>query len=103
MAENKVSLPDISCLEQLFGMDLQVALEENIDLGDHIIVIGDFNSEYGELVPWMLDPGLLELIEARNGKEPKKIRDLKMLLLDVYLVQSILKDSKVDSSHLVSG
>ena len=94
MAKNKASLPDTSCPRQLFGIDLQAALEEKIDLGHQIIVMEDFNSEYGEFVPWMLNLGLLKLIEARHGKGPMKMNRSKNSPIDCVFSIANLKISK---------
>ena len=54
MVENKTSLPGTSCPRQLFGIDLKAGSEEKVDLRHHIIAMGDFNSEYIELLPYIL-------------------------------------------------
>ena len=58
MVENKADLPKTNCLRQLFGIDLKLAIEEKMDLGHPILVMGNFISEYKELTSWMLELGL---------------------------------------------
>ena len=71
MAENKSQLPDTTCPRQLFGIDLRQALNNKIDQGHNLLVMGDFNSEYSNLKTWMQDLGLVDLIAQRHGACPK--------------------------------
>jgi len=52
----------ITCPRQLFGYDLRKFIEQQIEQGHQIIVMGDFNSEYAVLQEWTLDLGLLDII-----------------------------------------
>ena len=57
----------ITCPRALFGYDLQKFLEGRIDQGQQIVLMGDFNSEYGDLREWMMDLGLLDIIGKKHG------------------------------------
>ena len=71
MAENKESVPDnIVCPRQLFGYDLRKAITKYTNMGNQMIVCGDFNSEYSGLSEWFLDEGLQDIIAEKNGKMP---------------------------------
>ena len=71
MKENKSSIPDTHCPRQLFGLDLKAALEDKMEKGHNILVMGDFNSEHSNLKKWMQELGLSDLIEQRHGTCPK--------------------------------
>ena len=71
MAEHKDELPDINCPRQLFGFDLRRKIEEKLDLGHNVIVMGDFNAEYKKLVEWMGSLGLVDLIAQRHDDCPR--------------------------------
>ena len=58
---------NIQCPRQLFGYDLRKFIEQQLELGHQIIVMGDFNSEYAVLRDWMLDLGLLDIIGNKHG------------------------------------
>ena len=70
MANNKDVLPDVNCPRQLFGIDLKHELETFANRGHNLIVMGDFNSHYQDLIPWMAAVGLTDLIEHRHGQCP---------------------------------
>ena len=53
MAEYNSELPETNCPRQLFSLDLKEAIEQKINCGHKILVIGDFNSEYSKLANWM--------------------------------------------------
>ena len=82
MAENTEEIPEVTCPRQLFGIDLKNAIENRLDSGHQIIVMGDFNSEYTKLKDWMLDLGLKELIEERHGAGPKTYKRSKDAPID---------------------
>ena len=71
MAEHMDDVPPgLKCPRQLFGCDLQVFLREKSDLGHHLVVCGDFNSEYEKLSEWMLHQGLVDTLATKHGKCP---------------------------------
>lgn len=70
IANNKDSLPDVSCPRQLFGIDLRNELEKYMNKGHKIIAMGDFNSNYDDLSSWMAEIGLIDLIANKHGKCP---------------------------------
>ena len=39
--------------------------------GHQLIIQEDFNSEYEDLKPWMIDLGLIDLIGKKPGKGPR--------------------------------
>ena len=82
MSENKETLPDTSCPRQLFGIDLRLAIEEKLELGHQVIVMGDFNSEYFDLTQWMLELGLVDMISNKHGKGPKTYNRSKDSAID---------------------
>ena len=71
MAENKSEIPDTNCPRQLFGLDLKQALEDKLEKGHNLLVMGDFNSEYSNLKKWMQELGLVDLIAQKHGACPK--------------------------------
>ena len=71
MSENKNILHvNISCPRQLFGYDLKLMVDKLSAAGHHIIIQGDFNSEYKPLVHWMQELGLVDLMQAKLGECP---------------------------------
>ena len=70
MAEHKDEIPETKCPRQLFGLDLKNKIEEKIELGHQIIVMGDFNSEYKNLKKWMGEMGLIDLMFEKHGPCP---------------------------------
>ena len=71
IAEHTNILPETSCPRQLFGLDLQQAVEEKVNLGHNVILMGDFNSDYNKLTTWMSELGLIDLIAHKHGHCPK--------------------------------
>ena len=49
ISENLNDTSETSCPRQLFGLDLKQKIEEKMELGHQIIVMGDFNSAYKNL------------------------------------------------------
>ena len=71
MAENKEKVPEnIKCPRQLFGHDLKITIGKYANMGNQMIVCGDFNSEYSALSEWFLDEGLQDIIAEKNGVMP---------------------------------
>ena len=70
MSENADKLPPTNCPRQLFGMDLKSTIEDKMELGHNIIVMGDFNSDYAKLKTWMSEAGLIDLMAAKHGVCP---------------------------------
>ena len=70
MAEHQDKIPETNCPRQLFGLDLKQKIEEKIELGHQIIVMGDFNSEYKNLKKWMGKLGLIDLMFEKHGPCP---------------------------------
>ena len=65
--ENKDNIPENNtCPRQLFGFDLKQKIEELTPEGHQLIIKGDFNSEYEDLKPWMIDLGLIDLIGKKH-------------------------------------
>jgi len=58
---------NVACPRQLFGHDLQHFVEDRVNNGHQILLMGDFNSEYSVLRDWMLDLGLLDIIGKQHG------------------------------------
>jgi len=100
---NPLSIPEnITCPRQLFGYDLKCFLEQRMSQGQHIIVMGDFNSEYKDLRAWKLDMGLLDVIGRRYGTDnvPRThTRSKDTPQLTVYLCQHILYVWQAASLH----
>ena len=71
MAKNQTILSSTNYPRQLFGMDLKKAVESKIEKCHQIILMGDFNSEYEDLITYILDLGLQDLIRQKHGKGPK--------------------------------
>ena len=71
IAEHRADIPNTLCPRQLFGMDLKNVIEECINLGHQILVMGDFNSDYVKLKEWMMQLGLQDIIAKRHGPGPK--------------------------------
>jgi len=94
MAEHKTELPDTACPRQLFGIDLKTAIEDKLDLGHQIIVMGDFNSEYTELSSWMLELGLVDVISDKHGAGPKTYNRSKESPIDCVFASTDLKMRK---------
>ena len=71
MAEHKNKYPgNITCPRQLYGYDLNFLIEQKSNAGHKIMVLGDFNSEYTNLVEWMNTVGCVDVIHERHGKCP---------------------------------
>ena len=66
MSENATTLPDISCPRQLFGKDLHSDIRKKLDLGHNLIVQGDLNFHHEDLLFWMLELGLEDIIAKKN-------------------------------------
>ena len=49
MSENADKIPETNCPRQLFGLDLRHKIEEKLELGHNLIIMGDFNSAYAKL------------------------------------------------------
>ena len=70
MSENAATLPDISFPRQLFGKDLHSDLQKKLDLSHNLIVQGDLNSHHEDLLSWMLELGLEDIIAKKHGLGP---------------------------------
>ena len=70
MSENLDKIPETNCPRQLFGLDLKKTIEEKIELGHQIIVMGDFNCVYKNLKKWMGELGLIDLMFEKHGPCP---------------------------------
>ena len=69
MGEQNGNIPDnIVCPRQLFGYDLRNTIGKYANIGNQLIVCGDFNSEYLTLSEWFLDEGLQDIIAHKHGK-----------------------------------
>ena len=91
MANNKAALPDIDCPRQLFGIDLKCQIEQHVEKGHNVIVMGDFNSHYDKLTSWMLDVGLTDLIAEKHGPGPITCNRSAQRPLDVIFGTANLK------------
>ena len=94
MSNNKANIPDIDCPRQLFGIDLKNEIEQFINKGHNIIVMGDFNSHYDHLSTWMLDIGLIDLISDVHGRCPITHTRSASTPLDVVYGSANLQISK---------
>ena len=88
MAENKKYLPDTRCLRQLFGIDLKGEIENKTEKGHQILLMGGFNSEYKDLIMWMLELGLIGIITKKYGLVPINQKYSKDAPLD-YIFGSV--------------
>jgi len=53
-----------------FWNDLEQSVTRAIDLGDNIILMGDWNTEFSEVRTWMESLGLVKLICEKHGYDP---------------------------------
>ena len=71
MAENKTKYPlDITCPRQLYGFDLKNFIQEKSNEGHQILIMGDFNSQYCELIKWMNSHGCIDILNNKYGTCP---------------------------------
>ena len=103
MAEQKGCIPDnIVCPRQMFGYDLRRTIGKYSNIGNQLIVCGDFNSEYLTLSEWFLDEGLQDIIAQKHGKMPITYQRSKKDPLDCVFGTPSIKIKMEDVSHLVN-
>ena len=66
MSKKKIFLKALSTLDNYLGM-----INKKIDEGYHLIISGDFKSEYISLTEWMTNLGLKDMIHAKNSHIPR--------------------------------
>ena len=70
MSENVGNNISTTCPRQLFGMDLKQVVEDRMNDGHQVILLGDFNTEFEKLTSWMHNIGLQDLIQKKHGDGP---------------------------------
>lgn len=61
---------NFDCPRQRFWKDLHTFIKNSQDNNETIIVMGDWNSQYTEVVNWMKDIGLKDIIHDRHKQHP---------------------------------
>ncbi|GFH55416.1 hypothetical protein CTEN210_11892, partial [Chaetoceros tenuissimus] len=76
---------------KLFWVDLDIRIKELQEMGRKVFVMGDFNSEYSEVVEWMELRGLEDLIAKKHGKLPRTCKKSKNDPIDAIFVPEELE------------
>ena len=81
MAEKLGEIPNNTVWpRQIFGHNLKSFIEKQSEVGHQMIVCEDFNSEYENLVEWMLDVSLQNMMAKKYSLSPKPVTYLKLVL-----------------------
>lgn len=58
-----------TCPRKQFWIDLQSYIEQCQNANEQLIVMGDWNSDYDQLLIWMQQFGLHDIIQSRHGPQ----------------------------------
>ena len=68
MAESKKNIPvGINCPHQLYWYNLRILVRQKSNKWHQLMVIGDFNSNYTELIEWMNDKCCVDILQKKQG------------------------------------
>lgn len=59
----------LECPRKQFWVDLKAYIEQCISNEEHLVIMGDWNSEYGEVKRWMKGNGLIDIIQQRHNHD----------------------------------